>query len=118
MKGMVRLIAAMAVIAACVAVRANAQTTPQTWTGKISDSMCGADHKANGGTLQKDHDCTIKCAKDGKYVFVNSADKKVLNIANQNLADLATHGGHLVEITGELKGDTLTIAKVKMLPQK
>jgi hypothetical protein len=46
----------------------------QTWTGKISDSMCGATHKktAEHGTSNiSDRDCALACVKaGGKYVFV------------------------------------------------
>jgi hypothetical protein len=32
------------------------------------------------------------------------------------MADLTAHAGHRVEITGTMKGDTITVAKVTMLP--
>ena len=93
---------------------------PETWTGKVSDAMCGADHKANGGTMQKDHDCAVSCAKKGSYVFVTEKDKKtvIYKIANQTMAELTQHAGHTIELTGELKGDTITVSKVVMLPVK
>jgi hypothetical protein len=89
---------------------------PMTWTGTISDSMCGASHGDKGGTQQKDHDCAVACAKKpgGSYVFVNDKDKKVYKIADQKSADLVTHAGHKVEVTGELKGDTITVSKIVM----
>jgi hypothetical protein len=87
----------------------------ETWTGKISDAMCGASHGANGGTMAKDHDCAVKCAKGGSaYVFVNAADKKIYKIANQKLPALEVHAGHDVMVTGDLKGDTITVTKVEM----
>ncbi len=67
----------------------------QTWTGKISDSMCGGSHAkmiaAHGGAgKMTDRDCTLACTKaGGKYVFVMGGSGKVYNIANQDLADLA-----------------------------
>ena len=114
-----KLIVAAVALVAFVAVR-SISAAPATWTGKISDSMCGADHKDNGGTMAKDHACANDCVKThgGTYVFVNNADKKIYKIDNQKLADLETHAGHVVEITGELKGDTITVSKVTMLPAK
>ena len=95
---------------------------PQTWTGKVSDSMCGASHGANGGTMQKDHDCAVSCAKKdkGSFVFVTEKDKKptIYKIANQTMAELTQHAGHTIELTGELKGDTITVSKIVMLPVK
>jgi len=97
------------------------QTKPpaeEKWTGTISDAMCGKSHGANGGTQEKDHACANKCAKGtgGSYVFV--VGEKIYKIADQKLPALETHAGHRVEITGTVKGDTITVAKVTMLPAK
>jgi len=87
----------------------------QTWTGKISDSACGAKHEeaAEGQGVMADRDCTQACVRGGsKYVLV--VDGKVLQIANQDNKDLATHAGHAVKMTGELKGNAITVSKVEM----
>lgn len=39
-----------------------AAAAEHTWTGKISDSMCGANHKKgaeHGSTTMSDRDCTL-----------------------------------------------------------
>ncbi len=87
----------------------------EKWTGNISDAMCGKSHGANGGTMQKDHDCAVKCAAKGSYVFV--VGDKIYKIADQKMADITTHAGHKVELTGTMKGDTITVTKVTMLKQ-
>jgi hypothetical protein len=96
-----------------------AQAAEQTWTGKISDSMCGASHAkmmAQHPDAKTDRDCTLACVKDGgKYVFFSSG--KVYNIENQDLALLQEHAGHTVQLTGEMKGDTITVSKIVM-PEK
>jgi hypothetical protein len=89
----------------------------QTWTGQISDEMCGADHSAmaHDGKKVNAHDCTLACVKNGsKFVFVSEG--KVYPIANQDLGDLRTHAGHDVKITGDLSSDgkTITVSKVEM----
>ena len=72
-----------------------------TWTGWISDDHCGAkgmsaDHKA----------CATTCIKNGsKYVFVNSADKKVLAIKNQDAVNGDKNLGQEVKVTGQLLDD-------------
>ena len=83
-----------------------------TWTGTISDGMCGAKHMAGeGGMKVSDRECTEMCAKKGaKYVLVT--DGKVMPIANQGLAALATFSGDKVTVTGELKNDAVTIATI------
>jgi hypothetical protein len=90
---------------------------PQTWTGKISDKMCGASHKAMGG--KPDAECTTACVKGGAdYVFVGPQDK-IFVIANQKFADLPKHAGHTVKLTGELgKDGAITITKIEMPPAK
>ena len=85
----------------------------QTWTGQISDSMCGAKHTMQGMT---DRACTEMCVKaKGKYVFVTGG--KVYQIADQSSKDLATHAGHTVVLAGSMKDDTVTVSKIDM-PKK
>lgn len=85
-----------------------------TLTGVISDSMCGASHDAmtEHGSKMTDKQCTAGCVQHGaKYVFVENG--KVLQIANQNLKELPTVAGDKVQVTGDVKGDTITITKVE-----
>jgi hypothetical protein len=91
---------------------------PQTWTGQISDSMCGADHSSmsHDGKKLSAHDCTLACVKDGgEFVFVSNG--KVFEIANQNLADLKEHAGQPIKLTGELSSDEKSITVSKVEPQ-
>src|ERR1700730_14404361 len=70
-----------------------------TWTGEISDSMCGAAHKAaqHGGKMT-DTECAEACVKAGaKYVF--SSGGKVYTIANQDDRDLAPNVHKTVRLT-------------------
>src|SRR4029079_9241249 len=80
---------------------------------------CKAMHKdgEHGTKKMTDRECVEGCVKGGeKYVFIGDKDK-VYNIANQDLAALKTHAGHEVEITGTMKGDTVTIEKITMPAQ-
>ena len=56
------------------------------------------------------HRCISAAAQ--KCVLV--VDGKVLQIANQDNKDLATHAGHTVKMTGELKGASITVSKIEM----
>jgi len=97
----------------CVAIAASA--AEQTWTGKISDSACGKKHEeaAEGNGVMPDRECTQACVRGGsKYVLV--VDGKVFQIANQDQKDLATHAGRHVKVTGELKGNAITVSKIEM----
>ena len=102
-------------LAALLLVGGQTFAAEQTWSGKISDSACGAKHEeaAEGQGVMADRDCTQACVRGGsKYVLV--VDGKVLQIANQDNKDLATHAGHAVKITGELKGNAITVSKIEM----
>lgn len=93
----------------------------KTWTGKISDSMCGAKHtmakeheqkgevsKKATTKADKDRECTLACIKNGgKYVLVSQG--KVFELSNQDFAGLSEHAGHTVKLTGEMESDGKTI---------
>jgi hypothetical protein len=89
----------------------------ETWTGQISDSLCGAKHEeaAEGQGKMPDRDCTLACVRGGsKFVLV--ADGKIVPIANQDLADLTAHAGHKVKVTGEMKNGAIVVSKIEMEP--
>jgi hypothetical protein len=100
-------------IALVFGVVVSAGAAPETWEGQIGDGHCGATHKPMDGKKLSDRECTQVCVKGGeKYVFVTKG--KVFQIADQKDAALATHAGHTVMLTGELKGDTITVSKIEM----
>ena len=106
------LILGTTVLVMCVAALA---AEPRTWTGTIADKMCGSDHKKMGGKLA-DRDCTLACAKGGSpYVLVS--DGTVYELKNHD-ADLRTHAGHVVKLTGELQGEAIRVEKVEVAPPK
>ena len=109
-----KLIGMVVTLGVVVSVSVAAQKPPeQTWTGKISDSTCNAKHPAgeHEGKKMTDADCTKVCVKKGaKYVFV--ADGKVYQLANQSSKTIASHAGQEVQLTGEMKGDTITATKI------
>lgn len=92
----------------------------KTWTGKISDSMCGAahtmvkEHEQKGeipktaSKADKDRECTLACVKDGGK-FILASRGKVFEISNQDFAGLQEHAGHTVKLTGEMDADGKTI---------
>jgi hypothetical protein len=102
---------------AFVVVTSAAFAAEQTWSGQISDSMCGKDHSMmqHGGKKVSARDCTLECVKaGGKYVFVSKGT--VYAIDNQDLKDLEMHAGHNVQLTGEMSADkkTIHVSKITM----
>src|SRR5213082_4004709 len=102
-------------VAALFLFSASPRAAEQTWSGKISDSACGAKHEeaAEGQGVMADRECTQACVRGGsKYVLV--VDGKALQIANQDFKDLAAHAGHAVKVTGELTGAAIKVTKIEM----
>ena len=89
----------------------------QSFTGKLSDSMCGASHqtKAAAGSLT-DRECLFACIKAlAKYALVDANDQ-VWPIVNQDAMGLPLYAGRPVKLTGERKGDAIFVTKVEAIP--
>ena len=94
---------------AAFAALAMAATVPAAeFKGWISDASCGA---GNAGSTQAARDCAERCIKGGAApVFVTEKEQNVYKLTNAEMVKQHLKGK--VQITGELKGDTLHIAKI------
>ena len=104
-------------IGVLVGLSSFASAADQKWKGQISDSMCGPSHvktlAAHPLPRSTHRACTKACMKAGaKYVFVTEG--KVYPIVNQDFPTLRLQAGHTVELTGEMKGDTVTVSKMTL----
>jgi hypothetical protein len=92
----------------------------QTWTGIVSDSLCNSSHMKMAQSLfppLEDPACVLACVDGGgKFVFMDKGET-ALQIANQDFADLKKFPGVRVTLTGELKGDVITITKIEPAPK-
>ncbi len=87
----------------------------EVWTGEISDSACGVRHESGTENVPPPpaKECVEACVKGGsKYVIVVS-DGRVLQIANQDAAGLASLAGAPVKVTGEMKNNAVTVSKIE-----
>jgi hypothetical protein len=75
--------------------------------GFVEDSACST--KAG---MKNNAECAQKCIKGGDKAVLVTPDGKVYQIADQD--KIVAHAGHNVTITGDLKGDTLSVTKVTM----
>jgi hypothetical protein len=101
----------MRVIARIVSatVLAASMASAGSMVGWISDASCGA---SNGSGSPEARECAKRCIKDGAApVFVSEADKKVYKLAGK--ATAKDHLDHKVQISGEVKGDTITVTDIK-----
>jgi hypothetical protein len=87
------------------AVPAMAATT--TLTGVITDDMCGQKHMMAG---KPDAECIRACVKSGaKYAVLAGGKSYVLDGKSSDVSALA---GKKVTVSGDLKGNTLTVSSV------
>jgi hypothetical protein len=99
---------AVVLLVVLAAVLAFAAGKPQTFTGKVSDAMCGANHMMPGAS---DADCTRACVKQGsKYALV--VGEQVYTLEGGDAAMLDKLAGQNATITGTLKEKTITVASV------
>ena len=77
-----------------------------------------SQNKIPPGIATTDWDCALASEKGGrKYVFVS--DGKVNKIADQDLGlPEVGHAGHAVQLTGEMKGDTISVSVVTVDAKK
>jgi hypothetical protein len=101
---------ALTLLAGLSAFPAFAADKPQTLTGQVSDSMCGAKHQMPGDAAA----CTRSCVQHGsKYALVvgdkvytlETSDKAALSKLN----DLA---GSNAKVTGKVTGDSIAVKSV------
>lgn len=91
--------------------------TQQVWSGRLSDSMCGASHqmRAAAGKISE-RECLFECIKAlAKYVLVDDK-QQVIPIATQDLGGLPLYAGRPVRITGELRDGAIVATKVEAIP--
>jgi hypothetical protein len=82
----------------------------QTFTGEVSDSMCGAKHEMPG----KAADCTRACMKHGSNYALIVGDKVyTLQTSDQSALDtLDKLAGAKAKVTGDVDGTTINVKSV------
>ena len=101
------------IIAVCLVsgfAMSSAWAADLTLTGKVSDAMCGAKHMMAGN----DASCAHECVKGGsKYALVVGDKVYTLETADKTALDkLSELAGASAKVTGEVKGDTVTVKSV------
>lgn len=119
---MIRALAPAVIAVAVVLASQGSAAEPRTWTGIISDSHCGAKPHAgeHNGKKVSDKQCIIGIEGDPSYKpclaygakFVVASKGVVYKVANQDHPGLRRYAGEAVLVTGELDGDTITVATI------
>jgi hypothetical protein len=98
----------MAALAAGLSFAAPKGKGGKTFTGEISDSMCGLTHMMAGGAKE----CTLKCVDGGsKFVLADTAHNKLYQLSEQDKP--RGFAGQKVKVTGTLKDDTITVSSIE-----
>ena len=99
-----------------IALAVRPAAAQQTFTGRLSDSMCAASHQPKAAGELTDRQCLLACINAlAKYVLVDP-NNQVLPIANQDAMGLPLYAGRPVKLTGEWKGDAILVTKVEAIP--
>lgn len=82
----------------------------QTFTGEVSDAMCGAKHEMPGSAAA----CTRACVSHGaKYALVVGDKVYTLETSDKTALDkLNDLAGTKAKVTGEVDGTTITVKSV------
>ena len=82
----------------------------RTFTGEVGDAMCGVTHMEADPVA-----CTRGCVKDGSDYALIMGDKALtLKVADAKLkTELNKLAGKKATVTGEEKGDTITVTAVQ-----
>ncbi len=103
----------LAVLVAALAISTTAALgagKSQTFTGEVSDSMCGAKHMMQG----KPGECARACVGKGSSYALVVGDK-VYSLQTQDKAaqdELGKLAGEKAKVTGTADGETIQVSKV------
>lgn len=87
-----------------------ADSKPQTFTGEVSDSMCGASHMKEGSKAQCTHACV---SKGSKYALVVGDKVYTLESSDKNSLDqLSKLAGEQAKVSGVANGDSIEVSSV------
>ena len=98
-------------LAVCtLALAALAANKAQSFTGQVSDAMCGAHHMMSG----PEADCTRACVgKGSKYALVVGDKVYTLETSDKAaLAQLDKLAGQKAKVSGTVGGDSIQVSSV------
>jgi hypothetical protein len=106
--------ALLLVLGAALAVSPAFAAKGKTFTGTVSDAMCGAKHMMPGDAASCTRDCV---GKGSKYALVVGDKVYILDTADKAaLATLDKQAGAKVKVTGTEKDNTITVTSVVAAP--
>jgi hypothetical protein len=109
-------VCALSAVCAVLAAAILPVAAQQAFTGRISDSACGASHQAHASSRSlTDRQCLLACVNAlAKYVLVDEAGN-VVPIANQDAMGLPLYAGRPVKLTAERHGAAIVVSKIEAI---
>jgi|SRR5689334_5264095 hypothetical protein len=101
-----------AVILAGMATGLSASGAEQTFTGIVSDSMCGKQHMMKGKSAAE---CTRECVKSGSDYALVIGDKVYTLKGDKSAID--KYAGEKATVKGTEKGETITVSSISASPK-
>ena len=84
-----------------------AAAAPKTFSGVITDTMCGKDHSMMN--VKPDSKCVAECVKAGsKYALLEGSN--VYELSDQKTPE--KFAGQKVKVTGTLEGQTIQVKSI------
>lgn len=102
------MISALATTVTAQKAKAKA-SAPTTVIGYISDSSCGLQHMAG----MDEKDCTLMCAKNGKFVLADRDHKVVYQLDSVGQERAREFAGQKVKITGRVSGKAIRVTAIE-----
>ncbi|HUP40478.1 MAG TPA: hypothetical protein VM115_10190 [Vicinamibacterales bacterium] len=91
----------------------NAQT-PQTWSGVLSETKCGASHQAMAASLSmSERECAFHCLKGLAKFTVVDEQQNVIPIANQDFPGIPLRLARPVRVTGVLTVKGIVVSRIE-----
>ncbi len=81
---------------------------PQTFTGVVTDDMCGKKHTMMPG--KPDSECIRACAKAGSKYALLVGDK--VYALKGDVKQIDHFAGKKAKVTGDVSGNTITLASI------
>jgi hypothetical protein len=81
---------------------------PQTFTGVVTDDMCGKKHTMMPG--KPDSECIRACVKSGSKYALLVGDK--IYVLKGDAKQIDHFAGKKAKVTGDVSGTTITLASI------
>ena len=106
----VRTLVVLALVGLCAVGAATLRADEMTLTGTVGDAACGVTHKMPAAPAK----CTLGCVKGGS-AFALIVKDTAYTLEDEDLRmELEKLAGEMATITGDVQGETITVASVAM----